>query len=203
MFRLIWPFPNNLKPTRANCHHSVRGVKNWHISGNSFSTSPFTQSLLWLWLWLWFCWTQKMVWKFWLGESGACFPSCQPSHGPCTSPCILAPSEKFFASIQSAEIEQPSKFLDSRSIHSLHQMMEQADGSERLCAVHAALWPSVSFRILLSHWTILSNWWTILSSYKWLILLRFFVFVQFAGQFLSPAQFMPNFQWKYFHQKPE
>ena len=95
IFRLIWSFPNNHKPTRANCHHSARGVKNWHISGNSFSTSPFTQSLLWLWLWLWFCWTQKMVWKFWLGESRACLCDHQPSHGPCASPCILTPSENF------------------------------------------------------------------------------------------------------------
>jgi hypothetical protein len=63
----------------------------------------------------------------------------QPSHGPCTSPCILAPSKNIFAFTQSAEIEQSSNFLDSRSIRSLHQTMEQADGSERLCAVHAAL----------------------------------------------------------------
>ncbi len=147
IFRLIWSFPNNHKPTRANCHHSVRGVKNWHISGNSFSTSPFTQSLLWLWLWLWlwFCWTQKMVWKFWLGENGACFPSCQPSHGPCASPCILTPSENFSPPINSPKIGQPSNKLSEQSIRSLHQTMEQADGSERLRAVHAASWPSVRF----------------------------------------------------------
>ena len=66
-------------------------VKNWHISGNSFSTSPFTQSLLWLWLWLWFCWTQKMVWKFWLGESGACLCDRQPTHGPCTPRSVNRP----------------------------------------------------------------------------------------------------------------
>ena len=56
-----------------------------------------------------------------------------------------------------SKIGQPSNKLSEQSIRSLHQTMEQADGSERLCAVHAALWPSVRFWILLSHWTILSN----------------------------------------------
>ena len=162
IFRLIWPFPNNRKPTCANCHHSVRGVKNWHISGNSFSTSPFTQSLLWLWLWL--C-SKKVIWKFTLGENGACLCDRQPSHGPCTSPFIIPSSENYFRlrPIRS-KIGQPFKFLNGHSIRSLHQTMEQADGSERLCAAHAALWPAVSFRIPLNHSTILSNWWTFLSS---------------------------------------
>lgn len=177
-------------------------VKNWHISGNSFSTSPFTQSLLWLWLW--FCWTQKMAWKFWLGENGACLCDRQPSHGPCTSPFIIPSSKIIFAFTQSA------RKLDSRpinwtgnqfnsSIKRWNRLIELS-GCGRYMRLHDR-------RSVFEYCSVIGQFCPAGGQFcparKWLISLRFFVFVQFAGQFLSPAQFMPNFQWKYFHQKPE
>ena len=172
-------------------------VKNWRISGNSFPASPFTQSLLWLWLWLWFCWTQKMAWKFWLGENGACFPSCQPSHGPCAPPFIIPSNKIIFASIQSAENWTTIQFFGQP----FNSFSPSNDGTGRWRNAGMVSWPSVSLWIPLSHSTIFAKPSTKTSSCKCLKSLRFFHFVPKQLDIYCLCKFHTKILRKYFFTK--
>ena len=174
-------------------------VKKWHISGNSFSTSPFTQSLLWLWLWLWFCWTQKMAWKFWLGENGACLCDRQPSHGPCTPPSSIAPSENFSPPSNPLKLDSHSIFWTAiqfvLSIKRWNRSMEKR--WHGFVTVGQFMNTVQSFDnfvqlvdIFVEHVTYRFHW-------------GFFQFVEFTSTFFACANFVPIFCINIFTKKPQ
>jgi len=130
-------------------------------------------------------------WGLFMRPSAVAWPLRPPLH-----PRI---ERKFFVSIQSAEIEQPSKFLDSRSIRSLHQTMEQVDGET--LAWFRDRRSVFEYRSVIRQF--LPNRSTKTSSCKWLKLLRFFVFVKFSSTFIACANFIPKFSENIFSSNPQ